>query len=199
MTTKWKNIRIKQELVTAVKNTLEIKGHRSLSEFVSEATQLRLAELRQIPKKTVEKRTKHPMIHERLLYTSRHMWATVTPEGSVTVGLSEYAQRHLKGVASIHVDRVGFKVKGGEPFGVVETWMFMFDLYSPISGTIVKVNKDLQDDPSIIHDDPYEIAWIAEIEPANMITLEEELRGLMRPHQYKTRTLRLSRSQILGF
>lgn len=198
MARKWKNIRVRQELMTAVKNTLEIKGYRSLTEFVSEAVQMRLAELKQPSQKTDEKRAKPPMIHERLLYSLKHMWAIVTPEGSVTVGLSEYAQKHLKGVANVHVDRIGSKVKSGEPFGVVETWMFMFDLYSPVSGTVVKVNENLQTDPSIINGDPYETAWIAEIEPANMVTLEEELGGLMRPRQYKMQTLKLSPSSFLG-
>ena len=195
---KWKTVRVKQELVAVAERTLEKNLYRSLSEFVSEAIRLRLDELKQSHEKIAEKQAKYPVIHERLLYTSHHMWAIVTPEGNIRVGLSEYAQRHLKGIAGIQTDPVGCEVEKEEPFGVVETWMFMFDLYSPVSGKIIKINEDLQDDPFIINDNPYEIAWIAEIKPDNLITLEEELRDLMKLHQYKMWVNKLGRSRILG-
>ena len=195
---RWRSVRVKQELVTAAKSTLE-KGHyRSLSEFVSDAIRLRLDELKQSHEKIAEKQAEYPVIHERLLYTPDHMWAMVTPEGNVRVGLSDYAQMHLKGMAGIWTEPVGCEVKKKEPFGVVETWMFMFDLYSPVSGKIIKINKVLQDEPSIINKDPYQIAWIAEIKPDNLITLEEELRDLMKPYRYKMWLIKLGRSRILG-
>jgi glycine cleavage system H protein len=194
----WRTIRVRQELVAAAKSTLE-KGHyRSLSEFVSEAMRLRLDELKQSQEKIAEKRAEYPVIHERLLYTSNHMWAMVTPEGNIRVGLSEYAQRRLKGIAGIQTNPVGYEVNKGEPFGVVETWMFMFDLHSPVSGKIIKINKGLLDEPSIINRDPYEIVWIAEVEPNNLITLQEELRGLMKMDQYKMRMTELGRSRVLS-
>ena len=194
----WRTVRVRQELVTAAKRTLETGRYRSLSEFVSEAIRLRLDELKQSHEKIAEKQAEYPVIHERLLYTPNHMWAMVTPEGNIRVGLSDYAQRHLKGIAGIQTDPVGCEVEKEEPFGVVETWMFMFDLYSPVSGKIIKINKVLQGEPSIINKDPYEIAWIAEIKPNNLITLEEELRDLMRLHQYKMWVSKLGRSRILG-
>jgi glycine cleavage system H protein len=193
----WRTIRVRQELVVAVKRTLEKGRYRSLSEFVSEAIRLRLHELRQIHEKIAEKQSKYPVIQERLLYTPHHMWAMVTPEGNVRVGLSEYAQRHLKGIAGIQTYPVGYEVKKGEPFGVVETWMFMFDLYSPVGGKIAKINKVLLDEPFMINEDPYEIAWIAEIEPNNLVTLEEELRDLMSIAQYKMWVLK-RRPRILS-
>ncbi len=63
--------------------------------------------------------------------------------------------------------------------------MFKFDLYAPVSGKIAKTNKALEDKPSIINEDPYQAGWIAEIRPDNVVTLEEELRDLMGPQQYK--------------
>ena len=195
---RWRSVRVKQELVTAAKRTLEENHYRSLSEFVSEAIRLRLDELKRSHEEIAEKQVEYPVIQERLLYTPEHVWAMVTPEGSIRVGLSEYAQRHLKGIAGIQTDPIGCEVKKEEPFGVVETWMFMFDLYSPVSGKIIKINKDLQDEPFIINKDPYEIAWVAEIKPNNLITLEEELRDLMRLHQYKVWVSKLGRPRILG-
>jgi len=195
-TPKWRTIRVKQELVEAVRRTLKSGRHRSISKFASEAIRLRLDELKPSQEKIAEKQAEYPVIHERLLFTSNHMWATVTPGGNIRVGLSDYAQRHLKGIASIQTHPVGYEVKKEEPFGVVETSMFMFDLYSPVSGKIIKINKLLQNEPFIINKDPYKAVWIAEIKPNNLITLEEELRDLMKPHQYTIWVSKLGRSQI---
>ena len=144
---KWKTVRVKQELVAAATKTLEGGRYKSLSEFVSDAIQLRLDELRRSHKEIIETRPEHPVIQERLLYSSNHMWAMVTPEGNVQVGLSDYAQEHLKGMMTVQTHPVGSKVEKGEPLGVIETWMFMFDLFSPVSGKITRINKVLQDEP----------------------------------------------------
>ncbi len=193
----WKTIRLRQELVAAAKRTLEKGRYRSLSEFVSEAIRVRLDELERRHEKTAEKRPEYPVVQERLLYTPEHMWAMVTPEGNIRVGLADYAQRRLKGVASIQTHHVGFEVKKGEPLGVVETWMFMFDLTSPVSGRVIKINEGLQDEPFIINKEPHEL-WIAEIKPNNVITLEEELRDLMKLPQYKTLVNKLGQPRILS-
>lgn len=198
MAEKWKTIRVKQELVTAAERTLEKGRYDSLSDFVSEAIRLRLEELKQSQERIAERRPEYPVIRERLLYTSNHMWAIVTPEGNVRVGFTDYAQERFRGVASIQTHPVGHEVKKGEPLGVVETWMFMFDLFSPVSGKIVEVNHALLDEPFMINKDSYEMAWIAEIKPDNLITLEEELRNLMRLPQYETWVSELGRPRILS-
>jgi glycine cleavage system H protein len=192
---KWKTIQVRQELVEAAKKTLKAGRYRSLSDFVSDAIRIRLDELKQGSEQG-EKHVEHPVIHERLLYNPHHLWATVTPEGNVRVGLSNYAQRHLKGIAGIQTDPVGHEVTKKEPFGVVETWMFAFDLYAPVSGKIAKINKILLDEPFILDRDPQKITWLAEIKPNNLITLEEELRDLMRAAQYKMWVSKTARPQI---
>ncbi|MGD8505756.1 MAG: hypothetical protein PVF15_03735 [Candidatus Bathyarchaeota archaeon] len=195
---KWKGIRVKQELVTAAKRTLETNHYRSLSEFVSEAIRLRLDELKQIHERTLGKQAESLVIPERLLYTSHHTWATVTPEGNTKIGLSYYAQSHLKGIAGIQTYPIGHEVTKGEPLGVIETWMFMFDLYSPVSGKIVRINEVIQDEPFRINEDPCELIWIVEVKPNNLVTLEEELRDLMRLSQYKMWVSKTARPRILS-
>jgi glycine cleavage system H protein len=197
MPTKWRTVRLRQELMSAAKRTIETSRHRSLSQFVSEAIRLRLDELKQ-RHEILEKPTEYPMIRERLLYSPNHMWAMVTPEGNARVGLSDYAQRHLKGIAGIQTNPVGCEVKKKEPLGVVETWMFTFDLYSPVSGRIIQTNGALQDEPFIISKDPYKAGWVAEIKPNNSITLGEELRDLMRLHQYEMWLMKVGPRRILG-
>jgi glycine cleavage system H protein len=197
-TPEWKTIRLRQELVAAAKSTLETGRHNSLSEFLSEALRLHLEELKPSKEKVTERQAEYPMIQERLLYTRNHMWAMVTPEGNIRVGLSDFAQKRLKGIAGIQTHKVGYEVKKEEPLGVVETWMFMFDLYSPVSGKILKINKLLQDEPFIVSKDPYETGWIAEIKPNNLVTLEEELKDLIRLPQYKMWVSKLGPPRVLG-
>ena len=194
----WKTVRVKQELVAAAENTLKRERYRNLSEFVSEAIQLRLEELKRSQETVAETRPKYPVIQERLRYTSNHLWTMVTPEGNVRLGLSDYARRRLDGAVGFQTDALGSEVKKGEPFGVFETWMFMFDLLAPVSGKIVRLNKILQDNPSAISKNPHETAWIAEIKPSNLVTLEEELTGLMRLPEYKEFVEKLDRPRILN-
>lgn len=195
---KWRTVRLKQELLAAAKRTIETGQYKSLSEFVSEAIRLRLDELKQSRVKIGVTQVKYPVIQERLLYTSNHVWAMVTPEGKVKMGLSDYVEERLKGIASIQTHPIGYEIKKDEPFGVVETWMFMFDLMSPVSGKIAKINKAIQDEPFLINKLPPESKWIAEIKPNNIVTLEEELRDLMKLPQYKMWVSKLGKPRILG-
>ncbi|MEM2539596.1 MAG: glycine cleavage system protein GcvH, partial [Candidatus Bathyarchaeia archaeon] len=123
-------------------------------------------------------------VKEQLLYTPKHTWAQITPEGNIRVGLSDYAARHLKGIAHVMTEPVGKEVNKMEPVGVVETWMFMFDIYAPVSGKIVKVNEDLKNEPHLINEDPYGKGWILEIKPKNSVVLEEELNDLLGAREY---------------
>jgi len=120
----------------------------------------------------------------QLLYTLKHTWAQITPEGNVRVGVSDYARRYLKGIANVITEPVGREVVKMEPFGAIETWMFMFNLYSPISGEIIKVNEKLRDRPYLVYEDPYGEGWIVEIKPRSPPMLEEELKDLLSAEEY---------------
>jgi glycine cleavage system H protein len=186
---KWKTVRVRQELMNAVERTLEKTSYRNLSEFVSDAIQIRLSELNRQP---IDQNAEYPLIHERLLCSNHHIWAMVTPDGNIRIGLSDYAQRRLKGITSLSTEPVGHNVTRNEPFGFVETWMFKFDLFSPASGRIVKINNTVLEEPSKINEDPYEAGWIAEIKPESVVVLEEELRDLMSPNKYKIWAIKLN-------
>jgi glycine cleavage system H protein len=62
--------------------------------------------------------------------------------------------------------------------------MLLFDLYSPISGRIAKVNEKLREKPVLVNEDPYGQGWIAEIKPNNSLTLKQELDSLMGGREY---------------
>jgi glycine cleavage system H protein len=180
----WKTVSIRQELIKEIERILRTGRYRSISEFVSEAIRLRLEELMRAEGIPAAKREELLAIPEQLLYTPKHTWAQITPEGNIRVGVSDYAQRHLKGIANIMTEPVGKEIAKMEPFGVAETWMFMFDLYSPVSGKIVKVNEQLKDKPYLVNEDPYGEGWIIEIKPKNSLTLEEELKSLLGSREY---------------
>jgi glycine cleavage system H protein len=180
----WKTVSIRQELIKEIERVLKTGRYRSISEFVSEAIRLRLEELMRAEGIPATKREELLAIPEQLLYTPKHTWAQITPEGNIRVGVSDYAQRHLKGIANIMTEPVGKEISKMEPFGVAETWMFMFDLYSPVSGKIVKVNEQLKDKPYLVNEDPYGEGWIIEIKPKNSLTLEEELKSLLSSREY---------------
>ena len=180
----WKTVSIRQELIKEIEKALETGRYRSISEFVSEAIRLRLEEFMRAEGIPVEKRKKYLAVPEQLLYTPKHTWAQITPEGNIRVGLTDYAQRHLEGIAYIYTESMGKEVQKMEPFGVAETWMFMFDLYAPVSGKIVKFNETLRNEPQLINEDPYNEGWIVEIKPNNSLTLEQELKDTLSLRQY---------------
>jgi glycine cleavage system H protein len=183
-TSEWKTVSLRQELIKEIEEAIKTGRYRSISEFVSEAIRLRLEELMRAQGIPAEKRQELLLTPEVLLYTPKHTWAQVTPEGNIRVGVSDYAQRHLKGIAHVMTESAGKEVANMEPFGVAETWMFMFDLYAPVSGKIVKVNEKIKNEPGLINEDPYNDGWIVEIKPKNSLVLEQELKSLLSAREY---------------
>lgn len=181
----WKTVSIREELIREVEKMLKTGRYRSISEFISEAIRLRLEELLRMKGIPAEKRKKYLAVPEQLLYTPKHTWAQITHEGNIRVGLSDYARRHLQGIANVQTEPVGKEVNKMEPFGVAETWMFMFDLYAPVSGKIVKLNENLRNEPNLINEDPYNKGWIMEVKPKNSLALEQELKDMLSLRQYQ--------------
>lgn len=180
----WKTISIRQELIKEIERIIKTGRYRSISEFVSEAIRLRLEELTRTEGFSTEKTQETSSISEKLLYTPKHTWAQPTHDGNIRVGISDYAQKRLRGVAQVRTEPVGRELSKMEPFGVAETWMLLFDLYSPVSGKIVRTNEKLKEKPNIVNEDPYGQGWIAEIKPNNSMTLKQELDTLMGAREY---------------
>lgn len=181
----WRTVSVRQELIEEIEKIVKTGLYRSVSEFVAEAIRLRLEELMRVRGIPAEKRREVlARVEEQLLYTPKHVWCRITPEGNIRIGLTDYAARHLKGIAHVMTEPVGKEVKKMEPIGIVETWMFMFDIYAPVSGKIVKINENLKTEPYMINEDPYGEGWILEIKPKNTLVLEEELKDLLSAREY---------------
>lgn len=118
-------------------------------------------------------------IPQNLKYTKEHEWARV--EGSiVVVGVTEHAQEALGDVVFVDLPKVGATVTAGKQFGAIESTKAVSDLFSPLSGKVVKVNDALKDNPQTINSDPYGAGWIIELEPSD----SKEVAGLMDASAY---------------
>jgi len=104
-------------------------------------------------------------IPEDLRYSSDHEWARAEGE-TIRVGITDYAQDHLGDVVYLQLPEVGAKVDAGASFGEVESTKSVSDLYSPVSGEVVEINADLENDPQLLNRDPYGDGWICVIRPS---------------------------------
>lgn len=111
---------------------------------------------------------------EDLKYTKEHEWARI--EGQrVVVGITDYAQEELGDVVFVELPEVGTAVAAEGEFGVVESVKAVSDLFSPISGTVVDVNADLENSPELVNDSPYGQGWMIVIEASNTAEFNELL------------------------
>jgi glycine cleavage system H protein len=95
-------------------------------------------------------------------YTKEHEWALKTTPNQVRVGITDFAQKSLGDIVFVELPKVNAKFEAGEPFGTVESVKAVSELYAPLSGTVVAVNEDLNDDPELVNTDPYG-AWMIEL------------------------------------
>ncbi len=120
------------------------------------------------------------MIPSNLRYHQEHEW--VRAEGQqATVGISHFAQDALGDIVFIDLPKVGAKVTAGQQIGEVESTKTTSTIYTPVSGTIAKINADLKDHPEAVNSDPYGKGWMAVID----LTTPAEVDTLMTAAQYE--------------
>jgi len=111
---------------------------------------------------------------EDLLYSHEHIWVRVDGD-MATLGITDYAQESLGEVLSIEFPQVDMYVERDEAFGSIESTKAVVDLIASVSGTIVSVNEDINDDIGIINSDPHDTGWLVVIEMDDMEQLDELL------------------------
>lgn len=113
----------------------------------------------------------HP---SELKYARTHEWVKI--EGDLVItGITDHAQDELGDLVYVETPEVGSQVTAGEQAGVVESVKTASDIHAPVSGTVVEVNIDLEDDPDFVNDDPYGKGWIYKIKPDNIADVEKLL------------------------
>ena len=111
---------------------------------------------------------RHP---EELRYSRSHEWVKKLEDGTVLIGLTDYAQDALGDLVFVNLPEEGDEVTAGEAFADVESVKAVSDVFSPVTGAVAEVNEALLDAPEMMNDDPYE-AWLIRVEN---VTEEEEL------------------------
>lgn len=102
-----------------------------------------------------------------LKYAKSHEWLKVAADGTALVGITDYAQNSLGDITFVQLPKVGAALKAGESFGVVESVKAASDIYSPVAGTVLEVNKALDANPEKVNQVPYTDAWMIKLKLAN--------------------------------
>jgi glycine cleavage system H protein len=114
-----------------------------------------------------------------LKYAKSHEWVRVNGDSAV-VGITDHAQHELTDVVFVELPEVGRKIKASEPCAVVESVKTASDIYSPLSGEVVEVNKAVVDNPGLVNTEPYGGGWFFKVRLAD----PGELNQLLGPEQY---------------
>ena len=118
-------------------------------------------------------------VPNNLFYAKTHEWAR--KEGNkVYVGITDHAQHEITDIVHVELPEVGKKFDKEQPCAVVESVKSAFDIYCPVSGTIVEVNEELLSAPELINQDPYGKGYFFVLEVSN----EEDFKDLMNAEQY---------------
>ena len=115
-----------------------------------------------------------------LLYSKDHEWVLSLEGNRVRIGISDYAQNSLGDIVFVENPEEGDDVTASETMGSIESVKAVSDLISPVSGSVVLVNEELEDSPESINEKPYE-AWLIEVELSN----PDELNSLLKEDEYK--------------
>ncbi len=106
-----------------------------------------------------------------LRYTSDHEWIRL--EGDIaTVGVTDYAQGELGDIVFVEVETEGEELDAEEVFGTIEAVKTVSDLFLPVAGEIVEFNQGLEDDPSLINNDPFGEGWIIKVKVSDTVDVE---------------------------
>ena len=115
-----------------------------------------------------------------LLYTSDHEWVSVVANVA-TIGITDYAQGELGDIVFVEFPVLNSTVEKGQSVGSIEAVKTVADLYTPISGTVIAVNENLDNNPEAVNDTPYGDGWMVKIEIAN----EDEISDLLTATTYE--------------
>jgi len=115
-----------------------------------------------------------------LKYTKDHEWVRVN-NNEATVGITDFAQRELGDIVYVDISTVGEMVEREAIFGTVEAVKTVSDLFMPLSGEVLEMNKDIDAAPESVNNDPYGKGWMIKIKLSN----PDEVKDLLSVDDYK--------------
>jgi glycine cleavage system H protein len=120
------------------------------------------------------------IIPGNLKYAKSHEWAKIE-NGHAIIGITDHAQHELTDVVFVELPELGRTILAGESCAVVESVKTASDIYAPLGGEVVAVNKAVIDNPSLVNTDPYGEGWFFKIK----LSKPEEAAALLTPDQYQ--------------
>jgi glycine cleavage system H protein len=108
--------------------------------------------------------------------TDNHIWAKIEEDNKVRCGIDQFGQKAAGTMAYVKFKPPGGKTIKGRPMGTVEAGKYIGPVRAPVNGTILEINQEVRDEPTLINTDSYGKGWIALIEPDN---LEEDIKDLI--------------------
>lgn len=105
-------------------------------------------------------------VPEDLHYSKDHEWVRVDGDQAI-IGITDYAQNSLGDVVYVELPKAGEEFAANEPFGSVESVKAVSEVFTPIAGSVVKINEALADEPETVNSDPYGEGWMIRLKMAN--------------------------------
>jgi len=113
-------------------------------------------------------------IPQELRYSAEDEWAR-HDEDRFVIGVTDFAQQQLGDIVFVELPKLGERIAGGEPFGVIESVKAVSDLFAPISGLVVEINEQLEGAPEVVNADCYGEGWLVAVQADDAAGFEELL------------------------
>lgn len=115
-----------------------------------------------------------------LLFSKEHEWVKIDGD-SATIGITEYAQNALGDIVYVELPRVGSTIEQFGNVGVIESVKAVSDLFTPMSGEVIEINRALENDPAAVNREPYAAGWLLKLRLSN----PDETKSLLSPAEYE--------------
>ena len=100
-------------------------------------------------------------------YLESHEWHKQEPDGTITLGITQFAADELTDITYVSLPKVGDKVAKNQRWGEIESVKATSDLYTGVSGTVAAVNTELNTNPGLVNTDPYAAGWMIKVKPSD--------------------------------
>lgn len=120
-------------------------------------------------------------IPEDLKYSPTHEWIFIGDDDTVLIGITDFAQQSLGEIVFLELPLDDTEFEKGQSWGMIESAEGTLSLLAPLSGTVLEVNPDIESNPELINENPYQFGWLIRLQ----LTNPEELNELLTPGEYK--------------
>lgn len=120
------------------------------------------------------------VVPDDLRYSREHEWVKTVDEIAI-VGITDYAAKALHDVVYVSLPEAGARFKQGDVAATAESIKAVSEVYCPVGGTVIEINKTLEENPEKVNESPYEEGWLFKLKPAS---LDEDLKNLLTSKEY---------------